>query len=142
MDDFLTIKNIRQFIFCAGKVDPSSLTITLSDPVSVAPNNYVNFNLVGFTTTSYALVFFNGTNAVSKDYGWGVLEARLATVSPAGVVTLGDVVVLSAQTAPIYSLAVTKMSATSAVIVYCDYYRDYAISTQLLSLSGSTLCTQ
>lgn len=122
-------------------MDPTTLAITLSDPVNVVPTDYINVNIVAFTATSYALVYFDAKNLVNGWYGWGVMEARLATVSPTGVVTLGNATVLTANTAPIFNLAVTRMSATSAVIVYADYFRDYAINTQLLTLSGSTLCT-
>lgn len=122
-----------------GKVNPATLAITFTDPVDVVLGNYTNFNLVSFTATSYALVYFEGTNTVMPYYGWGVLTAKLATVSATGEVTLSDAIQAN-NTAPIFTLAATRMSDTSAVIAYADYSLDYAINTQLLTLSGNKLC--
>jgi len=121
-----------------GKVNPATLAITFTAPVSFAINNYVNFNLVSFTATSYALVYFEGTNTVMPYYGWGVLTAKLATLSATGEVTLSAAIQAN-NTAPIFTLATTRMSDTSAIIAYSDYSLDYAINTQLLTLSGNKL---
>ena len=125
----------------SGKVNPATLAITFTAPVCFAINNYVNFNLVSFTATSYALVYFEGTNTVMPYYGWGVLTAKLATVSATGEVTLSDAIQAN-STAPIFTLATTRMSDTSAIIAYADYSLDYAINTQLLTLSDDTLSKQ
>lgn len=125
----------------AGTVDPTTLAIELFDEVVFADNtNYnSNFNIVGLGETTYALVFYHADNVVQQYFGYGPLNAKLATVTNNAVV-LGDIVNLNTST-PVFNLAAARLSATSAVIAFADYSNNFGINTQLLTLNAdNTLC--
>lgn len=95
------------------------------------------FNLVGFSATSYALVFYNGSNTVDTDYGWGPLQVKMATVTN-GVVAVSAESVTLEGSSPVFDLAVAQVDANTAVIAYSDYNNNFGINTVLLEVQGTT----
>jgi hypothetical protein len=116
----------------AGKVDPTTLAVTLYPPSALLedPTSSYYFAIVGMTDASYITVYHNSSQKVDEYYGYDALQAKVATVDKTtGVVTVGPAAQLPDST-PIFSLAATRLSASSAVVVYADYESDYAIRAQ------------
>ena len=117
-------------------MDPATLAITLYDAAVLLDDraNSYYFSMVGMTATSYLMVFHNTTVETQPYYGYGQLEAKLATVSTdTGAVTTTDASAL-ANSAAIYSLAVTSIDDTTAVVAYANYYDNSGIRTQVIQL--------
>lgn len=124
-------------------MDPATLLITLSPEVEFSsdPNYTHYFDVVGLTSKSYALLFYNGnaTEEVDMYYAGGPLQARYATVT-ANVVTLSATSTLSgADAMPIFQLASTRISSTSAVVVFADYNHNFGINTQLIYVKNGLI---
>ena len=96
--------------------------------------------MVGMTANTYMLFFYNGTNTVDQYYGYGQLNTALATVDATGAVTVADPVVLT-DSAVVYNMAATRLSATTAVVTYADASKNYAILCQAVEIVTETTQT-
>lgn len=116
-------------VLFVGKVNPETLEVTLYDPEVLLedPTYSHDFTLVGMADTSFLMLFHNTDQRIDKDYGYGTLQAKLATVDTAsGTVAVGNTTELPNST-PIFSLAATRLSDSYAVVAYADYASNFAI---------------
>lgn len=114
------------------------MEITLYDEIYYENDNINSFyfNMVGMTDSSYLLVYYNTTTKIDDYYGYGPLQAKLATVATAtGAITLSDPVVLM-DSSPIYTLAVTRIDDDTAVVAYADYALNTAMRVQGINVNA------
>lgn len=119
-----------------GSVDATTLRVTLSAEVELLPDHVSShdFTLVGMTASTYLMVYHNSTIFVDEYYGYGALQAKVATVNTnTGTITVGAEATLLGSAA-IFDLAATRLSDRTAVVAYADYASNYAMVTQVVNI--------
>jgi len=126
-----------------GSVDTDTAAITFSAPTFVVDDKTysIYFDIVGMTSTSYLVFYFDGTNPVSDYYGYGSLVSTLATTSGDlaqgnGNITLSETTMLT-DAQPVYSLESTRLDSTTAVVAFSDYGDNFGIRCQAVELGDN-----
>ena len=96
--------------------------------------------MVGMSSSAYLISYYNASTEVIKNYGYGTINTILITVTDDGSTTT-DGIKLSLSNATslvdssaIFSIAMTSVGNTTAVIVYTDFHHNYAIYCQSIHL--------
>lgn len=122
----------------AGEVNPTTLAITLYDEIYYEndQSGLFYFNMVGMTDSSYLLLYYNTTTKIDPYYGYGALQAKLATVATTtGAITLSGPVVLADSNA-IYTLAAARLDDDTAVVAFADYNMNSAMRVQSINVNA------
>lgn len=120
-----------------GKVDSTTLDITISNPSEVADNtNYgIYFSLAPLSASTYMVLTYN--NYDGGAYGAGLLSASIATITGTTDATTATIA-LSATTNSTSSLeyyfASTKLNDNTVVVAYADANNNFAMVCQAISL--------
>jgi len=93
--------------------------------------------MVGMTSSSYLLSYYNATIPVLQHYGYGIINTYLITVTNDNtnsiMLSLSNATALIDSSA-IFSMAMTNINSNTAVITYTDYNHNYAIYCQSIHL--------
>jgi hypothetical protein len=94
--------------------------------------------MVGMTSSSYLLSYYNATIPVLQHYGYGSINTYLITVTNDNtnsiiMLSLSNATVLIDSSA-IFSMAMTNINSNTAIITYTDYNHNYAIYCQSIHL--------
>ena len=96
--------------------------------------------MVGMTSSSYLISFYNSTIPVLKHYGYGTINTYLITVDTTTTTTTNAIILSLSNTtilihsSAIFSMAMTNINSNTAVITYTDYNHNYAIYCQSIHL--------
>lgn len=118
--------------------DDLSITI-ISDQLNITTDNSysIYFAMVGMTSSSYLLSYYNATIPVLQHYGYGIINTYLITVTNDNtnsiMLSLSNATALIDSSA-IFSMAMTNINNNTAVITYTDYNHNYAIYCQSIHL--------
>lgn len=126
-------------------MDPTTLTITLSSAVAVGDNiQYgVQQTVVGLSSSSFLIGYFNGTSQSAEGVRYGPLSMTLVGVvgsqegetSATGTVTI--IQTANITTAVAFTITGDKVDSSSALFSYVDVEGNYGVSTILVSISSA-----
>lgn len=132
-------------IIIIGVVNPSDLTITLSDEVTVVENKdyALHHTITGLTSTTYLIGFYDGSGSSDQT---GPISAILATITDSvngetvvhGQVTLGAAVVLDSKIAA-FNIASDRVDNSSAIFTFADVTADFSLTTILVAIDSTGL---
>ena len=93
--------------------------------------------MVGMTSSSYLISYYNSTIPVLQHYGYGTINTYLITVDTTTtntiILSLSNTTTLIDSSA-IFSMAMTNINSNTAIITYTDYNHNYAIYCQSIHL--------
>jgi hypothetical protein len=116
------------------------LSITLSPAVIFAnDDNYeLQSSVVGLTASSYLLVTNTAELTSDEGFAYGPLQARVATVTAEGAVTLGNLTSFSRNLAA-FNLGTSRLDDSTVLVAYCDYSNNFGISVASLRVAAGAV---